>query len=446
MQNVLKGLQIARDIPYREPDALFALGGADGMGKSVYLPVGESLLNRHMLLVGGAATGKTNMLLHMARGLRTNMTENDMMVIFDPNGEYYNALYQKGDVVLAGDKRACGPEGPDSWNLFEELKDSQRLIEDASALCSLLFQSRIEGAAHPFYPTAARDLIMALIVYLKRRGDAELCFNQALRELIDGFDMDSMCQILEAAPEFRAFAGYLGDADGERAQGVVACLQQAARELFAGQFGLSGKLGMRGLVNARGGRVLFICYDPARGEMSRPVFTALVDLCLTEALSRVERDGDMTLILDGVGALEALPHLEDALLMGRSKGLRVLMATNSVAALEARYGAQTRSMLSAVGATVAFRLTERASREYIKGLYGRHRALESYRSSVQRGMVEQVVDEHVIGDEDLTALQTGESIISTLHYAPFLFRLRPYGADAPGRLEGQRPSKGAPRG
>ena len=86
MQTVLKGLQIARDIPYREPDALFALGGVDGMGKSVYLPVGESLLNRHMLLVGSAATGKTNMLLHMARGLRTNMTENDVMVIFDPTG------------------------------------------------------------------------------------------------------------------------------------------------------------------------------------------------------------------------------------------------------------------------------------------------------------------------------------------------------------------------
>ena len=33
MATVLKGLQIARDIPYREPDSLFALGGADGMGK-----------------------------------------------------------------------------------------------------------------------------------------------------------------------------------------------------------------------------------------------------------------------------------------------------------------------------------------------------------------------------------------------------------------------------
>ena len=63
MATVLKGLQIARDIPYREPDALFALGGADGMGKSVYLPVGASLIDRHMLILGSPATGKTNMLL-----------------------------------------------------------------------------------------------------------------------------------------------------------------------------------------------------------------------------------------------------------------------------------------------------------------------------------------------------------------------------------------------
>ena len=42
--------------------------------------------------------------------------------------------------------------------------------------------------------------------------------------------------------------------------------------------------------------------------------------------------------------------------------------------------------------------------------------------------------EHVISDEDLTALQTGESIIATLHYPPFLFRLRPYGAEPVGHF------------
>ena len=39
----------------------------------------------------------------------------------------------------------------------------------------------------------------------------------ALRELIDGFDMESMCQILDAAPEFRAFASYLGEGNARRA-------------------------------------------------------------------------------------------------------------------------------------------------------------------------------------------------------------------------------------
>ena len=296
----------------------------------------------------------------------------------------------------------------------------------------LLFEERIQSAAHPFYPTAARDLIMALAVYLKRRGDSELCTCQALRELIDGFDMESMCQILDAAPEFRAFASYLGE--GERAQGVVAHLQQAARELLAGRFGSRGTLGIRKLMRARGGRTIFVCYDPARGPLTRPVFAALMDLCLTEALSRVERDGTVTLLLDGPCVPGRLPHLEDALALGRARGLRILMAETGVAAIKARYQAAAGPMLGQIGTTVAFRLWDRESRSYVKSLYGRHRAVESYRSTVQRGMVEQVMDEHVISDEDLTALQTGESIIATLHYPPFLFRLRPYGTESVGHF------------
>lgn len=123
------------------------------------------------------------------------------------------------------------------------------------------------------------------------------------------------------------------------------------------------------------------------------------------------------------------PIWEDALALGRARGLRILMAETGVAAIKARYQAAAGPMLGQIGTTEAFRLWDRESRSYVKSLYGRHRAVESYRSTVQRGMVEQVMDEHVISDEDLTALQTGESIIATLHYPPFLFRLRPYGTE-----------------
>lgn len=426
--NVLKGLSIARDIPYREPDALFALAGSDGLGKSAYLPIGAGLLDRHMLLLGGAGTGKTNMLLHLARNLRANLTPEDTLFIFDSTGEFYNALYQKGDAVLADDKRGTD----DAWNLFQDLPNDNRLIEDASSLCDALFHTRIANAARPFFPTAARDLLLALIVYLKRRGEAALMNNKALRELIDGFDEDSMTEIVASIPECRAFASYLAQSGEGSAHAVAAELQSAARELFGGRFGDEGSLGIRSLVR-EGGKIVFVCYDSAHGTLTAPVFAALVDMCMAEVLSRVERGGNVYLLMDGIGALPVMPHLENALLLGRSRGLRLIMAATGVEAFD-RYGVAARSMLTAIGATVAFRLAGRASRDYVKGLYGRHRAVESYRSNVQHGMVEQVVDAYVISDEDLTSLQTGESILSTMHYPPFLFRLRPYGAENPNRI------------
>ena len=81
------------------------------------------------------------------------------------------------------------------------------------------------------------------------------------------------------------------------------------------------------------------------------------------------------------------------------------MAETGVGAIKARYQAAAGPMLGQIGATVAFRLWDRESRAYVKSLYGRHRAVESYRSSVQRGMVEQVMDEHVISDESFQKLK-----------------------------------------
>lgn len=423
--NGLSGYAIARDIPYREPDALFALSGEDGMGKQTSLPVGAGLLDRHMLLLGDVGAGKSNMMLHLAQNLRGALGAEDTLMIFDGTGELHHALYQRGDVVLAADKRAAGTEARDCWNLFSELPDDARRLEDASALCHALFAERIAQAVQPFYPMAARDLMLALVVYLKRRGDASLCNNQALRGLIDGFDRDSMIQIAESIPELRAFAAYLRESPDGHENAVAAQLQQAAREWLCGQFAGAGTLGVRSLVR-QGGHTVFLCHDASRGMAS--VFAAMLDTCFTEVLSRVERGGSVYVLVDDLGLLPPLPRMESALLAGRSRGLRVVMSATGVEALD-RYGLAAPAMLSAIGTTVAFRLHSRASREYVRGLYGSHRAVESYRSNTQHGVVEQVVDAQVIPDEALTTLQTGECLIATMHYPPFQFRLHPYGAE-----------------
>lgn len=429
-RNVLKGLQISRTIPYRDPDALFALVGVDGNGKNAYVPVGENILSRHMLLLGSPGTGKSNMVSHLLRNIRANLTDSDVMVVLDPTGEYHSTFYQPGDIVFADDSRAGDENGDAHWNLFAELGEDERITEDASSLCNLLFDDRIRGAADSFYPNAARDLMMALIVYLRRKGGDELQNNSALRDVIDGFDIDSMRQILEEESDLRALASYLGKPDSPKTLGIVAALQQAARELLQGRFRQEGTLGMRPLVRAKGGKTIFICYDPTHGTMLRPVYAALVDLCLQETLSRIENEGNVYLLLDGIAAFPRLPHLEDALLLGRNKGLKIILSAVGVSQLHSCYGETVaQSLLCSFGTNVAFRLHDRRSREYIKGLYGRHRVVEIFASSVQvRGTIEQVMDQFIIEDEDLTALQTCECIISTMHYPPFWFRLKSYSA------------------
>ena len=428
-RTILKGMQIARDIPYRDPDAFLSLIGADGNGKNAFLPVGDSLLSRHLLLLGSSGTGKSNMLRHLLRNLRVNLTDSDVLVTFDPTGEYSALFSQTGDVVFADDPRASDGSGEARWNLFEELLDEDRILEDASALCDMLFQESIRTAPDPYYAMAARDLTLALIVYLCRQKDPSLRNNETLRGLIDGFDAESMLTILESLPELRAMGAYLIEPAGRRTLGVIAALQQAARELLQGRFNTVGTLGMRKTLRRKGGKAVFVCYDAQRGRMTGPVFATLVDLCLQEVLSRTENEGNVYLLLDDVCALPKLTHLEDALLFGRAKGLRLMMTLDAVSRLSDRYGelgAQT--ILDSFGTTVAFRLHERAGRVFIKNLYGRHRVVETYTSSVQvRGVIEQVMDQYIIEDEDLTALQTGESIISTMHYPPFLFRMKLYG-------------------
>ncbi len=428
-KNVLKGLQISRTIPYRDPDALFALAGTDGNGQSAYMPMGDNILSRHMLLLGAPGTGKSNFMSHILRNVRANLTEADVMVVLDPVGEYHSAFYQPGDIVFSDDARSSGEEGEGYWNLYAELCQEGRIMEDASALCDLLFDDRIRGAAEPFYANAARDLMMALIVYLCRRGEKELQNNLALRELIDGFDFESMRSILEQEPDLRALAAYLSDPDSPETLGVVAALQQAARELLQGHFRREGSLGMRPLVRGKGGKVIFVCYDAAHGNMLRPLYATLIDLCMQEALSRTENEGNVYLLLDGIAGFPPLPHLEDALLLGRSKGLKIILSAMSVSQLQNRYGAAVaQSLVCSFGTTVVFRLHDRLSRDFVKGLYGRHRVVESFTSSVQvRNIIEQVMDQYIIEDEDITALQTHECLIATMHYPPFWFRLKPYG-------------------
>ena len=50
------------------------------------------------------------------------MTPNDVMIIFDTKGDYYNTFYREGDIVISNDEKATGENEKDYWNIFNEIE------------------------------------------------------------------------------------------------------------------------------------------------------------------------------------------------------------------------------------------------------------------------------------------------------------------------------------
>lgn len=418
---LLKGVQIARDVPYRDADARFSLSGWDGMGRSAFLPIGDDMLSRHALILGGASEDRRSLISHFIRDLRARLTKDDIMVILDATGEYADAFFKKGDAMFSCEKG----QGEGSWNLFRELNGEDEPARLAGDITKTLFSARVRAAVDPSIEQAASDLMMALIVYLHELGRDSLESNQTLRELIEGFDADSMLTILGSVPKLRGMSAYLREPG--TAQGVEGALQQAARELFQGRMGEQGDMSVRELISKRGGKAVFLRYEAARGAMQGATLSAILDLALGQAM--VKSEGNVYVILGDMRVMPSLPRLEDALTLGENTGLRIICASDGIAALRAISPTADRDRLArAFGTVFAMRLNQRDTRDYIKGLYGRRRVVESYMSGVQsRGVVEQVMDQYVIEDDDLTSLKQGECVVATAGCAPFLFKIKKYG-------------------
>ena len=251
--------------------ALFGVGG-DGNTRT-FVKMDDELLSRHVLLLGGIGTGKTNAFYQILTQLRQSMTEKDVMIIFDTKKDFYNDFYQKGDVVISNDETACGPDGPDYWNLFRELAQEEDMEVEINEIAKTLFADRLRRTTQPFFPNAAKDLFGAVLTHFYRRKEEFFCDNLALRQFMDAMPVAKLREMLESHHDLRAMASYIYDDKSGQTQGVLSELQQQVRELFIGNFKKRGTLSMRELVRAKGGRAIFIEYDISVGESLTPIYS-----------------------------------------------------------------------------------------------------------------------------------------------------------------------------
>lgn len=396
--------------------------GKNGEGISDKFVLTEKLLSQHLMLIGGIGSGKTNTFNQILQNIVPQLSSRDVMIIFDTKGDFYKEFYRPGDIVISNDGTACGSNGPDYWNIINELDSSIGLKEDVIEISNALFADKLKKSGeNSFFPQAAKDIISAVLYHfslVKNKGTVK-SDNFTLSEVMKKEGIDWYRNILSMYPNFAAMQSYIPkDAMGQ-ALGVLAELQQVIRSVFVGNFAKRGSLSIRNLVRSKGGKKVFIEYDIGVGGMLSPVYSLLFDLAIKEALCRSKSDGNVFFVCDEFKLLPNLKHIDDAVNFGRSLGIKFMIGVQNIDQIIEIYGENmAKNIFSGFLNLFAFKVGDYSTRNYIKERCGENRKCTVYKSM---NVQETISMAHVVEDWDVANLKLGEAIVSINTAEPFKF-------------------------
>ena len=188
--SVLFGNELKQEAPHIiEENPVLFFKGKDNQGIHREIPISNSVLSRHFMLLGGIGTGKTNAFFQIVSQIKDNLSKDDVMIIFDTKGDFYKEFYRPGDIVISNDETAVGPNGtPDYWNIFNEVADGEQQYASVMEIAKSLFKEACEKTNQVFFPNAARDIFMSTMLhflrYTRDTGNGQYLNNDSLIDFI----------------------------------------------------------------------------------------------------------------------------------------------------------------------------------------------------------------------------------------------------------------------
>lgn len=399
-------------------------------GKPTSFEIDTDTLSKHSLFIGGTGCGKTTLFYHFISQIRSRMTSDDVMIIFDSKGDFYSKFGNDKDYVLGNSSQYSSRSV--KWNIFREIladgfKEKDYLL-NIQEICNSFFAERIQKSQNTFFPHAAADLLSAIITTLIRDslGSKEIMnetfYNDTLRVILDGSTVEDLINNIESYSDLISVVSYI-NGEGSQTQGVLSEMYSVVKETFIGVFSERGAFSIRDFVRSKGGKTLFIEYDLSIGSILSPIYSLLFDLALKEALGQSSnRKGNVYLICDEFRLLPNLKHIDDGVNFGRSLGVKVFAGLQSINQLIEVYGeARGKNIAAGFSSVYAFRANDTATRKFVIDLYGQNYILDHY-SSVDKKYMEDKRQGNTVEDWDMMSLNVGEAIVGLPFSKPFRFQ------------------------
>jgi len=405
------------------------LSGTSG-GKAVSFGLDEDILSKHTLFVGGTGCGKSNLFYHFVKQLKAKMGTDDVMIIFDSKGDFYDKFRPtpRKDIVLGNAPKYRSH--PERWNVFREVLadgwEDREIVINTQEICKAFFEERTENNSNnPFFPNAARDVLAMLMIALVRGGDYssskdknDYCSmflnNEMLKAILDEYTVNDILEETHVKySDMARITTYIGGKGSKQAEGVLAELYSVASDIFRGVFADKGGFSMRKFIREKGGRTLYLEYDLSSGSVLAPIYTLLFDLALKEALGRTAGAiGNVYLIVDELKLLPRLKHIDDGINFGRSLGVKIFAGLQSIEQLYADYKeADAKNIIAGFSSIYVFRANDPRTREFARDLFGENLTVERYLDTKEMLIDAAPRSGHTVEDWDLRRLRTGEAIV-----------------------------------
>jgi type IV secretory pathway TraG/TraD family ATPase VirD4 len=425
---VCEGIELLDKVPPEAQSSGSGLrvefAGKNALGQSDKFVLTEKLLSLHLLLLGGIGSGKTNTFNQILQSLVPQMTNRDVMVIFDTKGDFYKEFYRQGDIVISNDNTACGANGTDYWNLVNEIEDDGHIDENVIEIANALFADKLKASKDSFFPNAAKDIVSAILYHFaKIKGRRQVdnhTFSNFFKAVAANEDIKSkIIGVLDMYANFSAMKSYIPEHAKGQSEGVIAEIQQIVRQVFVGNFAKHGTLSLRQLIRAKGGKRIFIEYDIGIGSMLAPIYTLMFDLAIKEALGRAKSDGNVFFVVDEFKLLPNLKHIDDAVNFGRSLGIKFIIGIqNTDQIIEAYDEHMAMNIFSGFLNHFCFKVNDFSTRKYIKERGGENRKCTTFKSATVQ---ENIASANVIEDWDIAGLKLGEAVVMLNNAPPFKF-------------------------
>lgn len=438
---VIFGSSVLDNNPVITKDGVICFPGKTMSGMD-HFNLSEELLSKHVLLLGGSGCGKTNTFNYAIRDLRNSMNEDDVIIIFDTKGEFYDLFGTKSDYLIGNSAKYRDISY--TWNIFDEILadgwDEININMNARELAAALFHGR-GSSSQPFFCNAARDIFRGILVHFVRTAKKNSEYikrlnNKELLKALQTFSTEDYIRIFNHYMDMKSMVSYFGTGQSNQGLGVFGELNSMISEYFVGilaEHYPNKSISMRKAVREKGCKAIFVEYDLAMGETLSPVYRLLIDQALKEALGRGNMLNEekhlqrVFFVADEFKLLPKLQHIDDALNFGRGLGVRVIAGIQSIDQLYDIYGKEKGAVIaSGFGSIFAFHTNDDSSREYISKRFGPNLFVYEYNDMQRNAIVSQEREGNTVEIWDQLNLGLGQAVIGLGYNEPFLFQFDEY--------------------